>query len=181
MPNHRLLLDQALDLLLIGFLVGLGPGAVHRRAFAAIEHPKLDARGVDRPPHRAAQGVDLADDLPLGHAADGRIAAHLGDGVQIGRQQRSARPHASGGQRRLGAGVAGADHNDVIIVLARGHKVMIRDALPAGRPGALFREGEAPAEPGVSRAARLGRSLALPALAPDGSAEPRPPALAPMH
>ena len=105
----RLLFDEPLDFDLIRFLVGLGPRAVHRRAFAAIEHAELNAGGVDRPAHRAAEGVDLADDLPLGDAADRRVAAHLADGVAIGRQQRGARPQPRGRQRRLGAGMAGAD------------------------------------------------------------------------
>ena len=86
-----LLFDEPLDFLLIGFFVGLGPRAVHGRPFAAIEQAELDAGGVDGPAHRPAQGVDLADDLPLGHAADGRIAAHLADRVAIGGQQGGAR------------------------------------------------------------------------------------------
>ena len=52
LPQHeiRLLLDDPLDLLLIRLLIGLGPRAVHRRAFAAIEHAELNAGGVDRLP-----------------------------------------------------------------------------------------------------------------------------------
>ncbi len=72
--------------------------------------------GVDRPAHRAAQGVDLADDLPLGDAADGRVAAHLADGVAVGGQQRRLGPHPRSRQRRLGAGVAGADDQHVVFV-----------------------------------------------------------------
>ena len=78
-----LLFDQAFDFLLIGLLVGLGPRAVHGRAFAAVQHAELNAGGVDRPAHQPAQGVDLAHDLPLGHAADGRVAAHLADGIAV--------------------------------------------------------------------------------------------------
>ena len=39
----RLLLDDAFDFLLIGELIGLGPRAVHSRAFSAVEHAELDA------------------------------------------------------------------------------------------------------------------------------------------
>ena len=89
----RLLLDEPLDLGLIRLLIGLRPRAVHRRALAAIEHAKLNAGGVDRPAHRAAERIDLADDLPLADAADRRVAAHLPDGVAIGREQRRLRPN----------------------------------------------------------------------------------------
>ena len=89
---------------------------MHRRAFAAIEHAKLDAGGVDRPAHRAAERVDLADDLPLADAADRRVAAHLADGVAIGREQRGLGPQPRSRQRRLGPGMPGADHDHVEFV-----------------------------------------------------------------
>ena len=113
-------LDQPLDLLLVAPLVGLRPRTVHGRAFAAVEQAELQAGRVDRLPHGAAQRIDLADDLPLGHAADRRVAAHLGDRVQVDRQQRRARSHAGGGQGRLGAGVSGTHHDDVIFVASLG-------------------------------------------------------------
>ena len=49
---------------------------MHRRAFAPIEHSKLNAGRVDRLAHRAAHGVDLADDLTLTNAANRWVAAH---------------------------------------------------------------------------------------------------------
>ena len=54
-------------------------------------------------PHRAAQGVDLADDLALGDATDRRVAAHLADGVAVHRQQGGAQAHPRRRQRRLDA------------------------------------------------------------------------------
>ncbi len=88
---HRLLaqrhivlpLHTVFDGLLIGPFVRLRPGTVHRRSLAPIEHAELDPGGVDHLTHRAAQRIDLAYDLTLGHAADGRIAAHLSHRVQI--------------------------------------------------------------------------------------------------
>ena len=117
----RLRFDQPLDFLLIGLFVGLGPGAVHGRALAAIEQPELNAGGIDGPAHQAAQGVDFADDLPLGHAADGRIAAHLADGIEIRGQQRRAGSQARRGRGRFRAGMAGADHHHVEVVLGGWH------------------------------------------------------------
>ena len=95
---------------------------MHRRALAAVEHAELDAGGVDGPAHGAAEGVDLADDLPLADAADGRVAAHLADGVAVGREQGGAGAHPRGGQRGLGPGVAGAD-DDHVEVVGAGHGV----------------------------------------------------------
>ena len=74
------------------------------------------AAGVDDLAHLAAQGVDLADDLPLGDAADGRVAAHLGDGVGVHGQEHSAQAHAGGRQGGLDAGMAGPDDDHIEIV-----------------------------------------------------------------
>ena len=71
--------DGQLGQELVGLLVALGAGAVHRRALAPVEQAELDRGRVGEHPHRAAERVDLADDLPLGHAADRRVAAHLAD------------------------------------------------------------------------------------------------------
>src|SRR2546430_10936846 len=49
----------------------------HRRALAGIERAELDAGAVSRPGHGAAQRVDLAHQVSLADAADGRIATHL--------------------------------------------------------------------------------------------------------
>ena len=121
-----LLLDEPLDLLLIGSLVGLGSRAVHGGALPLVEQAELKARAVDGQAHRSAEGVDFADDLPLGNPADGRIAAHLGDRIQVARQQGRAGSHPRSGQGRFGTGMAGADHQDVVVVAAGGHIRMIR-------------------------------------------------------
>ena len=117
----RLLLDDPLHLGLIRLLIGLSPRAVHRRAFAAIEHAELNAGRVDRPPHQPAERVDLADDLPLADAADRRIATHLPDGVAIGGEQHGPRPNRAAATRGLGPGMPGADDDHVEIIWATHH------------------------------------------------------------
>ena len=114
--QSRLLLAEAADFLLIGPLVGLRPRAVHGRPLAAVEHAEVDGGGVDGAAHESAQGVDLADQLPLGQAADGWIAAHLGDGVEVAREQCGPRAVACCRRGRLRARMAAADHQDVEIV-----------------------------------------------------------------
>jgi len=97
---------------------------VHGRAFATVEHAELNACGVDRLAHHAAEGVDFSDNLPLANAANGRVAAHLADGVAIGGQQRGFDPHARharSGQGGFGASMAGANDNQIEIVILGGH------------------------------------------------------------
>ena len=60
------------------------------------------------PPKR----VDLLDQMTLADAADGRIAAHLPQRLDVVRQQQGALAHARSRQRGLGAGMAAADHDD---------------------------------------------------------------------
>ena len=92
---------------------------MHGRPLGAVEHAELNAAGVDAPAHLAAQGVDLADDLPLGDAADGRVAAHLRHGVGVHGQQGGAQAQPRRGQGGLNAGVAGADDNHVEVKAER--------------------------------------------------------------
>ena len=115
------LLDDAFHLHLIEPLVGLGPGAVHRRPLRAVEHPKLEAGSVDGPCHHPAEGIDLPHQLRLADAADRRIAAHLPDGVAIGGQQGCLRAEPGRGTGRLHASMAGTD-DDHVVVVAAGHR-----------------------------------------------------------
>src|SRR5690606_2384554 len=98
--------------------VGLAAGGTHRRALAGIEGAPLDAGGVGGAGHGAAQGIDLAHQVALADAADGRVAAHLPHGLDAVGQQQGARAHPGRRQGGLGAGVAAADHDDVV---AAGH------------------------------------------------------------
>ena len=110
----RLILEQGADGLLVELPVGLGAGRAHRRALAGIERAELDAGAVSRPGHGAAQRVDLAHQVSLADAADGRIATHLAQGLDALSQQQRARSHACGGEGRLGAGMTAADDDDVV-------------------------------------------------------------------
>ena len=118
-PRH--LLHESLHLELVLPLVGLGPGAVHRRPLGAVEDTEVDPSGIDRPPHEPSQGVDLAHELPLADAADGRVAAHLADGVEVAREQGRPGPQPGRGTGRLDPGMAGAD-DDHVVVVAAGHR-----------------------------------------------------------
>ena len=99
----------------VGHPVGLGPGGVDRGALAPVEHPELQAGGVCRPGHLAAQSVDLPHQLPLGGAADGGVAGHIADALQRGAQAQNPAAQPGGGQGRLDARVSRAHHHDVIL------------------------------------------------------------------
>ena len=100
--------------------VGLRARPAHGRALAAVEHPELDAAAVGHAPHQAIERVDLAHQMALAEPADRGIAGHRADGREAVRDQRRSRAHARGRRRRLAAGVAAADHDDVE-VLVHGH------------------------------------------------------------
>ena len=114
---------RAAHTLLVLLLVGLGAQTVHRRAFAGVEHTALNEHIVNRPAHLAAQRVQLAHQMALRRAADGRVAGHHGQGIQVQGGKQRAVPQARAGQRGLAARVARADDDDVVIfvVLHREH------------------------------------------------------------
>ena len=99
---------------MVGLPVDLRPQRVHRRPLAPVEHPALEGGGVGGQGHHAAQGVDLADKVPLGGASDAGVAGHVADAVQPQGEQAGGGPQP-GRRRGLDAGVARAHNNYVKI------------------------------------------------------------------
>jgi hypothetical protein len=93
---HRLAIAQ---------LVGLARVERTRRPLGLVEPAELDAGAIDDLGHLAAERVDLPDQVALGDPADGRVARHVGDGLEVAGQDQRARAQAGGGERRLAAGV----------------------------------------------------------------------------
>ena len=87
--------------------------ALHRAALAAVEHAIVDRGGVGGAAHQPVKGINLAHKMPLAQTADGRVATHGADGVQVERDERHACAHAGGNSGGLYAGMAAADHDDV--------------------------------------------------------------------
>ena len=112
-PKVGLILQAAPDGRLVEDAVGLGPRGAHGGPLGCVEDPELDARLVGGGRHGTAERVDLLDQVPLADAADGRIAAHLAQRLDVVREQQRGAAHARAGQRRLGAGVAATDHDHV--------------------------------------------------------------------
>ena len=111
--------DRRLHGLAVKLAVGLGAGALDRRALALVEDAELDARLVGHAAHQTVQGVDLAHEMALAETADGGIAGHLADrGEAVGEERRPG-AKARGRSAGLAAGMAAADDDDVES-LARG-------------------------------------------------------------
>ena len=117
MARDRVLHGPAVEL-----AVGLGAGTLHGRALAAVEHAELDAGLVGDAAHHAVEGIDLAHEMALAQAADGRIAGHLADGREAVGDERRPGAQARGRGRRLAAGMAAADDDDIeALALVLGH------------------------------------------------------------
>jgi hypothetical protein len=86
----------------------------HRRAFGSVEHPKLDTSQISGPSHDAAENVDFSDDGALGNPADGRIAGHLADGLEVLSEKKSPGTPTGRHRGRLSPGVTAADDDDVV-------------------------------------------------------------------
>ena len=86
-------LKRALHILLIAPPVGLRAEGVDSGALAKVQHPVLDARAVGGLCHFPAQRVKLPHQMALARAADGGVAGHVADGVQIDREHDRLQSH----------------------------------------------------------------------------------------
>src|SRR5438552_15424149 len=100
------------------------------RPLGAVEHPELDRRAIGGPPHDPAEGIDLAHHGALRDPADGGIAGHVADGVEVGGEQESVGAQAGGHDGGFRAGMTGA-YNDYIIHDA--HEAIIPAQAPRRR------------------------------------------------
>ncbi len=98
----------------IELAVGLGARPLNRGPLRAVQHAELNAGLVGDAAHQPVQRVDLAHEMTLAEPANGRIAGHLADGLDLVRDQRRARAHARGRGRGLAAGVSAANHDHII-------------------------------------------------------------------
>ena len=111
-----LVLDEPLHAELVGLLVALGTGGLDAGALAGVQKAELDTGSVGVPAHDPAEGVDLPHDVPFGQTADGGVAGHLRDGVEILGEDGRLAAHACGGHRGLDPGVTGSANDDVVVL-----------------------------------------------------------------
>ncbi len=93
--------------------VHLRARTAHSRPLGTIENAELDAGFIRDAAHQAIERIDLADEMALAKAADGRIAGHGADSDEGMRDKR--RPCAEARRRgsRLAASVPAAHHDHV--------------------------------------------------------------------
>ena len=121
----------------VKLLVALGARTPHGGAAGSIEQAELNANSIGYLAHDAAEGVHLAYKVALGHAANGRIAAHLRDQVEVHGDEGGLEPHARGRHRRLAPGVTGAHNNHIVLFGKRHYKAILR--IPVfPRRGSIF-------------------------------------------
>jgi hypothetical protein len=99
----------------VELLVALGAGAPDGRAARSIQEAELDADGIGNLAHDAAERIDLAHQVALGHAANRWIAAHLGDEIHVHGDERGFQAHTRRSHGRFAAGVPGAHHDDIVL------------------------------------------------------------------
>ena len=109
----RLVFQHATNRGLVAHTIGLGTGCPYRGALAGVEHAKLDPAQVRRQSHGAAEGVDFLDQMTLADPADGGIAGHLAQGLDVVGQQQGLATHAGRGQGSFRSSMATADDDDV--------------------------------------------------------------------
>ncbi len=84
---------------------------------AGIEQPELDADCIRELAHDAAESIDFAHQVAFGDAADGRIAGHLGDEIDIHGDHGGVQAEPPTGPCCFAASVTAADHHDFILLL----------------------------------------------------------------
>ena len=90
---------------------------MHGRTLAGVQHAGLYKYVVDGKTHLSAQRIQLAYKMALRGAADGGIAGHHGQRVQIQGGQKGAQSKTRTGKRGFAARMARADNDNVKIVL----------------------------------------------------------------
>lgn len=108
------LLEDLLHADAVELFVALSAGAPDGGAAGGIEETELDADVISDFAHQSAEGIDLADEVAFGDAANGRVAGHLRNEVGIHGDDAGLKAHSGTGARGFATGVTGADDEHVV-------------------------------------------------------------------
>jgi hypothetical protein len=97
--------------------VRLSSRRLNRRASTPIQQTELNTGPVDDPTHDSAQSVNLSHNVPFRDSADGRIAGHLPDEIQIDRHKRGFRTKPRRRRRGFAPGVAGSNYDHIKLLV----------------------------------------------------------------
>ncbi|MPN09183.1 hypothetical protein SDC9_156471 [bioreactor metagenome] len=81
----------------------------HSRPFRGVQPAQMPRGVVRRRRAFAAEGVYFPHHMSFGRSADGGVAGHHRDAVEVQAYEQRARAHPRSGQRRLASGVSRAD------------------------------------------------------------------------
>jgi hypothetical protein len=119
----RLSLENFPHLYAVELFVALGARAPDGWPTGRVQKAKLNAHGIGNLTHDAAKRVHLAHKVPLRHAANSRVTAHLGNQVQIHRNQRGLQAHARCRHRGFATRVTCAYYGYIVLFgKCHGHK-----------------------------------------------------------
>ena len=124
-------LNHPLQPELIRLLIALRARSPNRRPLLCIEHSKLNPRLIGVDSHLATECIDFPGKVSFCKAANGRIAGHLPDRVEIGGKQQSLAANASARQCCFSAGMTGTYNNYIIPFGICEHTVLLPDAKSA--------------------------------------------------
>ena len=111
----RGVLQRLFHVHMILLAVGLHTQTMHSRALAAVQHTALQIGGIGGKAHHAAQSVQLTHQMPLGSAANARVAGHIADKIQTDRKYGGFCAQRGGGVRGLNARMACPHHDHIIL------------------------------------------------------------------
>ena len=118
-------LEALTDRAFVEKAIGLGTRRTNGGSLARVENPELDAGYIGGFGHRAAERIDLLDEVSLADSPDRWVAGHLSQRIDVVGQQKCLCPHSCCGKTRLGAGVSTADDDDVEMLRVRDHGSII--------------------------------------------------------
>jgi hypothetical protein len=82
----------------------------------------LDPDSIRYLAHDSAQGIDLAYQVPLRNSTNRGVARHLRDEIKVHGHHGGLEPHAGAGAGGFASRVAGADDNDVVLLV---HSILL--------------------------------------------------------
>ena len=91
--------------------ISLRSGSLDGRPTRAIKQTELDTGAIDHSTHNSAKSINLAHEMSLTDAADGWIAGHLSNKIEIESDDCRLGTDSGRGRSRFTAGVASADYH----------------------------------------------------------------------
>jgi hypothetical protein len=86
----------------------------HGRPLRPVQHAKLNHGTIGNDAGITAERIYFPDNLTFSNSAHGRVARHLGNGLQVHGDQQNAGAHVGSRCRSFATGMAGAYYDNII-------------------------------------------------------------------